>query len=579
MKGGFLEHVGEAARAGRRALRADRRRGARRRVRAPRRVDPRFIPAGDVTGSARLGDHPYVARSPRERRAIADGLPVNRLRWRRRDARFAARAVQGKTDDPRMTPLPRVAGGVDCSRRERVRVAAPGPTRLVKGPYVTSFSDTTADVRFELDAPGPATLEIGPDRSTAPVRKVADTTASSMHVVHVTGLEAAHSYAYGIALGSTIAARGDVTTAPKPDATAPVRFLVSGDNRSDPSAHAAVVRAMAESPSDFLLNTGDMVEDGGNASDWMSFFTVEAPLLRERPLLLCIGNHELYDDESGANFAKYFGYPDASGRRSPTGRRASGQSAFLSQRDARLGLRRGARLARRRARPAPTPRRASSGAWPRPPRPWSPGRTGANQASSRRTFPSCSPPTRSTSSSAGHDHIYERGDARRLKYVVSGGGGAPLYRIGAHSPTRKAEAAYHFVEMAARGRRCARRRTESTAASSKSAASRRGGLGLRCAALPRRPPRSRSRCPPSGVVVLAAACCGGTGGPLPRARRARGRSCLGRSRAWGGGTAATDLTGLIAALAGGTISQGAPCRGRAPSPGRFPRAAALRDLL
>jgi tRNA (guanine-N7-)-methyltransferase len=44
--------------------------------------DPRFVPAGDAPGSARMADHPYVARSPRERRAIADGLPVNRLRWR-----------------------------------------------------------------------------------------------------------------------------------------------------------------------------------------------------------------------------------------------------------------------------------------------------------------------------------------------------------------------------------------------------------------------------------------------------------------------------------------------------------------
>jgi tRNA (guanine-N7-)-methyltransferase len=41
-------------------------------------------PAGDEPGSARLGDNPYQARSPRERRAIADGLPVNRLRFRRR---------------------------------------------------------------------------------------------------------------------------------------------------------------------------------------------------------------------------------------------------------------------------------------------------------------------------------------------------------------------------------------------------------------------------------------------------------------------------------------------------------------
>ena len=42
----------------------------------------RLEPAGDAPGSPRLADNPYVARSPRERRAIADGLPVHRLRWR-----------------------------------------------------------------------------------------------------------------------------------------------------------------------------------------------------------------------------------------------------------------------------------------------------------------------------------------------------------------------------------------------------------------------------------------------------------------------------------------------------------------
>jgi tRNA (guanine-N7-)-methyltransferase len=43
--------------------------------------DPRFVPAGDAPGSARLAENPYGARSPRERRALADGIPVHRLRW------------------------------------------------------------------------------------------------------------------------------------------------------------------------------------------------------------------------------------------------------------------------------------------------------------------------------------------------------------------------------------------------------------------------------------------------------------------------------------------------------------------
>jgi tRNA (guanine-N7-)-methyltransferase len=50
---------------------------------------PELTPHGDEVGSARLADNPYQARSPRERRAMADGLPVVRLRYQR--ARGAAR--------------------------------------------------------------------------------------------------------------------------------------------------------------------------------------------------------------------------------------------------------------------------------------------------------------------------------------------------------------------------------------------------------------------------------------------------------------------------------------------------------
>jgi tRNA (guanine-N7-)-methyltransferase len=49
-------------------------------------LDDRFRPAGDLPSSPRLADNPYGARSPRERRAIADGLPVHRLRYERVEA-------------------------------------------------------------------------------------------------------------------------------------------------------------------------------------------------------------------------------------------------------------------------------------------------------------------------------------------------------------------------------------------------------------------------------------------------------------------------------------------------------------
>jgi tRNA (guanine-N7-)-methyltransferase len=45
---------------------------------------PELEAHGDEAGSPDLAENPYGARSPREHRAVADGLPVYRMRYRRR---------------------------------------------------------------------------------------------------------------------------------------------------------------------------------------------------------------------------------------------------------------------------------------------------------------------------------------------------------------------------------------------------------------------------------------------------------------------------------------------------------------
>ncbi len=43
-----------------------------------------LAPKGDLPGDPRLAENPYGARSPREKRALADGLPIYRLRYEKR---------------------------------------------------------------------------------------------------------------------------------------------------------------------------------------------------------------------------------------------------------------------------------------------------------------------------------------------------------------------------------------------------------------------------------------------------------------------------------------------------------------
>jgi hypothetical protein len=232
-----------------------------------------------------------------------------------------------------------------------------------------------------------------------------------------------------------------------------VNFLLYGDDRSDETAHASLVHALLETPSDFLVNTGDIVADGGSADDWRAFFRIEQPLLRDRALFLSIGNHELYDDRAGSNFARYFGYADATGTPQPFGTTRWGSIRFFflnGMHDWKGGTERQwleNALKVADSEPGLVWRIAVVHHSP-----WSSGPHGGNAKLQDAGVPQLLGAHGVDLLLAGHDHIYERGDGGPFKYVISGGGGAPLYALELpQTTTRKAESTFHFVDMTATG--------------------------------------------------------------------------------------------------------------------------------
>ncbi|HEY4015875.1 MAG TPA: metallophosphoesterase [Polyangiaceae bacterium] len=338
-------------------------------------------------------------------------------------------------------------GGLPAARADGAPAAV-----MANGPYLTELSEASVDVRFELSTPSAASIELRDDGTPdGRARAFADATATTMHVVAATGLSPAKGYAYTVRVRGKVVGEGHFTTLPAPGTSpAPVRFVVYGDDRSDADAHAAVVHAIAASPSDFLVNTGDLVADGGLAEDWRSFFRIEAPLLRDRALFVSIGNHELYDDRAGANFARYFGFarPGEVARTYGTVRAGGTRFFFLnamhdwSGGEEREWLER--ELARADAEPGLLWRIAVTHHGP-----WSAGPHGPNTALLAAHVPELLAAHHVDLLVSGHDHIYERGVGEGMKYLVSGGGGAPLYPIKPTPTTRKAEAVYHFVEVSA----------------------------------------------------------------------------------------------------------------------------------
>jgi len=314
-----------------------------------------------------------------------------------------------------------------------------------KHPYLQGLGRDRVQIRFELHAEAPATVEVtGPNGWR---KELAMPESRELHEVHIRELLPATSYRYEVRSGELVAG-GTFTTAP--DDSRPFSFLVYGDSRSNHAAHAGVVRRMLDVPSDFLVGTGDMTARGDQPGDWDAFFFVERKLLADRCLFTAIGNHELIGvgREGRSPFLEYFATGVDSGERRlyDTFRWSNARFFILSAMEDWTGPERewlARELAKADDEPGLEHRFAVLHIGP-----WTSGPHGPNRRMHEAGIPDLFRKHGVDLVFSGHDHLYERGEANGIKYMVSGGAGAPLYRVKNLLPTTgKAESTHHFIEV------------------------------------------------------------------------------------------------------------------------------------
>lgn len=323
--------------------------------------------------------------------------------------------------------------------------AVPASAAFVRAPYLQDVNARGAAVLFEVDAPHSAKLEITRDKD--PIKTTTSEKVAT-HELLVTGLDPATAYRYTVTLDDGTTDHGTFTTAPE-DARG-FSFVLYGDNRSNPYAHAAIVGAIKKTPGELLVHTGDMVYDGSQQSQWNEFFSIERELLRDRCLFPTIGNHEIAmpTSDGAMRYARMFRVPapQESAERWYTFRWGSARFFMLDAQDEfgsaeRSWLEKALEAAKNEAGLTYRFVALHHG-------PYSSGLHGANESLRIARVPELLRSYKVDLVMAGHDHIYERGDAGGLRYLVSGGGGAPVYRENrGDKSTLKFEAVYHFVKV------------------------------------------------------------------------------------------------------------------------------------
>ena len=307
-------------------------------------------------------------------------------------------------------------------------VARGGP-RIVRGPIVQWRGGGAAAITFDTDLPVRSTVELAVGGGAPVARPASGGALAVRHRVELASLPPSTPIRYRAIAGGDASPQHLLHTPPGPGD--PVRFAVYGDMRGGHRTHARIVQAILDEAPSFVVVTGDLVLRGTDEGDWQKFFEVAGELLGRVPFFPAVGNHDMGrsgDEERRMN--EIFGLPDTSPPRPEWAHWYSVTVAGVHlvmldsnsyQHEAQLEWLEADLAAARRAGVRAIFAATHDG-------PYSRGPHGGNRFARERYVPVLVKHGVSVLFT-GHDHLYQRGEKDGLRYVVSGGAGAPLYPV------------------------------------------------------------------------------------------------------------------------------------------------------
>lgn len=329
-------------------------------------------------------------------------------------------------------------------------------TKMLKGPYLQDLAPRSITVMWQTDDLAPAKLFVdGPGGA-----RTQNVPAARITEAKIDNLEPSSRYRYRVEIGGQTW-DGEFATAPEAGKDVPFSFIVVGDSRGSMEQHRRVVQRMSQEVPDFVLGTGDMVDEGFRQDQWQMFFDVENSLLRDNVYFPALGNHDRQGRGRTADtYRAFFSVPENGNDTERYYAFTYGSSRFLVLDSNAYSF-------------AMTDQTS-----------WLERELiGARQDSSiRHVFVVMHHPPYSISLHggavdlrdrwgplferydvsavfSGHDHVYSRAEANNVHYFVTGGGGAPLYpRRPKSNPidvaaVKKFERVLHFLRCTITGNR------------------------------------------------------------------------------------------------------------------------------
>lgn len=301
--------------------------------------------------------------------------------------------------------------------------------RIVRGPMLQRVGPDSATLVFETDQPLTGQVEYGATPALGQVARSAGGGLALRHVVELRDLPTSAAVHYRIVAGDITTPAAVFHTAPRSGDV--VRIAVYGDVRGGHDVHGQLVQAMLDEAPDFALVTGDLVMRGSDEGDWQRFFEVTGPLIARVPFYPAAGNHdtgrsgdqalrmnEIFElwpgPEDRPEWGHWYSFDVSDIHLVMLDSNAYDSRAQLEwlERDLEAARARGTRAIFAVAHDGPFSRGIHQG----------------NPTALEHYVPVLRRHD-VTMMFTGHDHLYQRGDIDGFRYIVSGGGGAPLYSV------------------------------------------------------------------------------------------------------------------------------------------------------
>lgn len=311
---------------------------------------------------------------------------------------------------------------------------------LTRGPYLQSVTSTSAILIWRTAAPGSSHVDYGVGGYTTSIDLPA---LATEHAVTLTDLITGTEVLYRVSTDGVELASGSFRTAALPDR--PFTFAVLGDSGTGSRDQYAVADRIVALDPQLVLHTGDVVYPDGQVTGYDPyFFRPYQALAKRAPVFPVLGNHD-YHDQRAQPYLDAFYLPHNNSLSTERYYSFDWGNAHFTALDFNTGP------------------DAQQLEWLKhdlavTDKPWkfvfyhqaiySSGPHGYENwvAGKRALLAPIFEQNRVDVVFNGHDHDYERTrPINGVLYIVSGGGGGPLYQVVPQSFSAYAESTYHTV--------------------------------------------------------------------------------------------------------------------------------------